>query len=146
MRHHRPLAVAFAATLTLGLAGLAACGDDDDSSSDTAPPATEAAGDAGATTAPAGTEPAGTEAAAGGDRIVIADFAFDPAELEVAAGTEVTWENVDGVPHRIAADDDSFNSEDLNAGDTFSFTFDAAGEFPYICAIHPSMAGTIVVT
>jgi plastocyanin len=140
MRHHRPLATAALAALTLGLAGLAACGDDDDSASD----ATSAA-----TAAPAGTEAtagtAGGEAPAGGDSVSIANNTFEPGTLEVAAGTEVTWENQDGIPHRIASEDGSFDSEDLNQGDTFSATFDAAGEFPYICGIHPTMTGTIVV-
>jgi plastocyanin len=137
MRHHRPLAIATFAALTVSLAGLAACGDDDDSASD----ATSAA-----TGAPAGTEaPAGTDAAAGGNSVSIANNTFEPGTLEVAAGTEVTWENQDGIPHRIASEDGSFDSEDLNQGDTFSATFDEAGNFPYICGIHPSMTGTIVV-
>jgi plastocyanin len=141
MRDHRPLVLALAA-LTIGVTGLAACGDDDDSSDQAATTAAAAA-----TEAPAGSEaPAGTEAAAGGDQVVIADFTFEPGTLEVAAGTEVTWENRDGVPHRIASDDGTFDSEDLSSGDTFSHTFDSAGEFAYVCGIHPSMTGTIVVT
>jgi plastocyanin len=133
MRHHRPLAIAAFAALTVSLAGLAACGDDDDSASD-------------ATAAPAGTEaPAGTDAAAGGNSVSIANNTFEPGTLEVAAGTEVTWENQDGIAHRIASEDGSFDSEDLNQGDTFSATFDEAGDYPYICGIHPSMTGTIVV-
>jgi plastocyanin len=136
MRYHRPLLLALAA-LTIGVTGLAACGDDDDSADE----------GTATTAAAAGTEaPAGTEAAAGGDRVVIADFTFEPGTLEVAAGTEVTWENQDGVPHRIASDDGSFDSDDLGQGDTFSHTFDSAGEFAYICGIHPQMTGTIVVT
>ena len=147
MRYDRPFVLALAA-LSIGVTGLAACRGGDDSSSDEAA-ATTAAPAAG-TTAPAGAEaPTGTEAAAGGDRIVIADgsFKFEPASLQVAAGTEVTWDNQDSlVPHRIASDDGSFDSEDLHQDDRFSHTFDAAGEYPYHCAIHSQMTGTIVVT
>ena len=146
MRYHRPFVLALAA-LSIGVTGLAACGNDDSSSDETA--ATTAAPAAG-TTAPTETDaPAGTEAAAGGDQIVIADgsFAFDPESLEVAAGTEVTWVNDDqSAPHRIVSEDGSFDSEDLHDEDTFSHTFDAAGEYPYVCAIHSHMTGTIVVT
>ena len=30
-------------------------------------------------------------------------------------------------------------------GDTYSFTFTAAGTYPYHCSIHPNMVGTIVI-
>ncbi len=76
----------------------------------------------------------------------IADFTFDPADVSVAAGTAVTWTNDDGAAHRIKANDDSFESEDLAQGDTFEHTFDTAGTFDYICAIHPQMTGTVTVT
>ncbi|HUU61047.1 MAG TPA: plastocyanin/azurin family copper-binding protein [Acidimicrobiia bacterium] len=34
----------------------------------------------------------------------------------------------------------------FGTGETYSFTFTEAGEYPYICTIHPSMQGTIIVT
>jgi plastocyanin len=46
----------------------------------------------------------------------------------------------------VDANDDSFVSESLGEGVSFTHTFDAAGTFAYICGIHPSMAGTVVVT
>jgi len=139
MRYHRPFVLALAA-LSIGVTGLAACGNDNSSADEAATTAAQAAGT---------TAPAGTEAVAGGDQIVIADgsFKFEPASLQVAAGTEVTWDNHDSlVAHRIASDDGSFDSEDLHQDDRFSHTFDAAGEYPYHCAIHSQMTGTIVVT
>ena len=126
------------------LATAAACGSEDSSSDDTS-----ASGAAETTAADSGTRggiyggtgseaPAETSAAApaeGAGAVTIANFAFDPADVEVAAGTTVTWTN-----------DDSFESEDMSQGDTFDHTFDAAGTFDYICAIHPSMKGTVTVT
>ena len=76
--------------------------------------------------------PAESSAAApaeGAGAVAIANFAFDPADVEVAAGTTVTWTNDDGTPHRVKANDDSFDSEDMGQGDTFEHTFDAAGTF-----------------
>jgi plastocyanin len=84
--------------------------------------------------------------AAGGDAVTIKGFAFGPGDLSVKAGTAVTWTNDDSTKHKIKSDDGSFDSDDLNQGDTFEHTFDAAGTFPYICSIHPSMKGTITVT
>ena len=34
----------------------------------------------------------------------------------------------------------------LLAGDTFEHTFEEAGEFPYYCAVHPNMIGTVSVS
>ena len=71
----------------------------------------------------------------------IADFAFDPPDLTVPAGTEVTWTNGDRVPHSVVADDGAFESETLDTGATFSTTFDTPGTFTYVCGIHGSHAG-----
>lgn len=80
------------------------------------------------------------------NRVGIVNFSFDPAALAVSAGTTVTWINADSVVHSVVATDVSFNSDDLAQGATFEHTFDSAGEFAYVCGIHPRMAGTITVT
>ncbi|MDQ3468826.1 MAG: cupredoxin family copper-binding protein, partial [Actinomycetota bacterium] len=84
--------------------------------------------------------------AAGPTQVSIVDFAFEEQMLQVPVGTTVEWVNNDSFAHSVVADDGSFRSENLAAGATFSFTFDAVGTFDYICGIHPSMLGTIVVT
>jgi plastocyanin len=38
-----------------------------------------------------------------------------------------------------------FDSRTLRAGDTFSFTFKAAGTYDYFCKAHPNMTGRVVV-
>jgi plastocyanin len=78
--------------------------------------------------------------------ITIADFTFTPQTLTVPRGTTVTWTNNDGVGHSLVAGDQTFSSETLDGGATFSYTFDAPGEYTYVCGLHPSMTGTIVVT
>jgi plastocyanin len=75
--------------------------------------------------------------------ITIKDFAFNPGTLTVKQGTKVTWTNQDSMIHKIKSD--TFNSSDLNQGDKFEFTFDKKGSFDYVCGIHPSMSGKIVV-
>lgn len=78
--------------------------------------------------------------------VTIADFAFAPPEITVEVGGTVTWTNQDGFAHTVDSADDSFVSDHIGQGVTFSHTFDAAGTFTYICGIHPSMAGTVIVT
>ena len=125
MRLHRTQLVA--ATL-LATTLLAACGDDDDTATDTGAEPTEET----------------TEAAA----VTIERSRFEPDELTVSAGTEVTWENLDAFAHTVTSDEEStlaFDSGELAQGDTFSQTFDEAGTFEYFCEIHPTMKSTVVV-
>jgi plastocyanin len=96
---------------------------------------------------PSGTASAtGSPAAVAGDQVTIDNFAFAPATLTVKAGTTVTWTNKDEEPHTVAASDGSFHSPGMGTGATFTHTFATAGTFDYVCSIHPSMHGTVVVT
>jgi plastocyanin len=38
-----------------------------------------------------------------------------------------------------------FRSSALDTKDSFSFKFDKAGTYGFVCSIHPQMVGTIVV-
>jgi plastocyanin len=84
-------------------------------------------------------------AAASPAAVTIDNFAFAPATLTVPAGTTVTWKNEDDSPHRIGDKNGTFKSAALDTDDTFSHTFAAPGEYPYICTIHPYMVGKIIV-
>ena len=84
-------------------------------------------------------------AAASPATVNIDNFAFAPATLTVTAGTTVTWKNEDDSPHRIGDKNGTLTSAALDTDDTFSHTFTAPGEYPYICTIHPYMAGKIIV-
>lgn len=84
-------------------------------------------------------------AAAGSATVQIDNFTFTPADLTVTAGTTVTWKNADDSPHRIGDKNGTFKSAALDTDDTFSHTFTAPGEYPYICTIHPYMVGKIIV-
>jgi Icc protein len=76
----------------------------------------------------------------------IDNFAFAPTQLTVKAGSTVEWTNKDDTPHTITSDDGAFGSEVLDTNQTFHFTFDKAGRYPYHCKLHPTMTGTVVVT
>jgi plastocyanin len=79
------------------------------------------------------------------DTIAIRNFMFSPMSLVVPVGTTVNWKNFDGEPHTIRSVDDSFRSGALDQNDSFSFKFDKAGTYKYVCSIHPQMVATIVV-
>jgi plastocyanin len=78
--------------------------------------------------------------------VTISGFAFEAPSVDVTIGSTITWTNADGFAHSVVASDATFESERLATGASFTHTFDAAGSFTYICGIHPSMTGTVVVT
>jgi plastocyanin len=75
----------------------------------------------------------------------ISNFAFDPSDITVKAGSTVRWVNGDSVPHRIKFDDEHFSAFLIGAGQSGSQKFDERGVYPYICLIHPEMQGTVRV-
>ncbi len=80
------------------------------------------------------------------DRVSIRNMSFQPADIQVTVGTTVTWQNGDGVSHTVTSDGGMFDSGLLKDGDSFTFTFTAAGTFTYHCAVHPGMRGSVLVT
>jgi len=74
-----------------------------------------------------------------------------PAEISVGVGETVTWNNVDTAAHTVTSGsatdgpDGVFDSSLFMAGTTFEHTFDAEGEYPYFCMVHPWMAGVVIV-
>ena len=77
----------------------------------------------------------------------IENFSYTPTQIGV--GDTLTWTNVDGVPHTVTAGSDgeavSFDSGLIGPGQSFAVRFDQAGLFPFACALHPSMTGTVSV-
>lgn len=70
---------------------------------------------------------------------------FSPNPVEVKVGETVTWVNDDSARHTVTSKDGIFDSRMMGKGQSFSFTFDKAGEYPYFCEPHPNMVGTVVV-
>jgi plastocyanin len=89
----------------------------------------------------------GTPEEPGPNQVIIDNFAFRPARLEVAAGTKITWINRDDVPHTATSTraTRAFHSHTLDTDDQFAHEFTTPGTYDYFCAVHPHMTGTIVV-
>lgn len=78
-------------------------------------------------------------------QVKIDNFSFSPVDLEIKAGTTVTWTNADDIPHTVVSNDKVFKSKALDTDQKFSFTFDKPGTYPYFCSLHPKMTAKVVV-
>jgi plastocyanin len=73
---------------------------------------------------------------------------FVPAEITIAPGTTVTWVDVSGT-HTSTSDTGLWDTgRRLEVGESFSFTFNTPGVFPYHCVPHinAGMVGRITVS
>ncbi|HET6589764.1 MAG TPA: plastocyanin/azurin family copper-binding protein [Candidatus Nitrosocosmicus sp.] len=88
----------------------------------------------------------------------LTDTAYNPNPINVKVGQTVVWTNDDSAFHTVtsgtvgAADAGKEFDSGLagptaltSKGKTFEHKFDAAGEFPYHCTLHPAMVGTVIV-
>ncbi len=81
-----------------------------------------------------------------GDLVVdVVNRLFVPADVTVALGSTVTWDNIDDRAHTVTATDGSFDSGIFDVGASYSRAFDAAGVYAYLCTLHPEMVGTVTV-
>ena len=83
---------------------------------------------------------------AGASPVVSIDHnTFIPSEITVAPGTIVTWVNNEAMPHTVVDLNKGFRSKTLVKDAKFSFTFTTAGDYSYLCSIHPNMKGKVIV-
>ena len=76
------------------------------------------------------------------------EHAYDPAVLELTPGKSVRWTNHDIIAHTVTSGlsdglagvpDGRFDSGYIDAGGTFTYTFEEEGTFSYYCLPHPWM-------
>ncbi len=79
------------------------------------------------------------------------ELLFDPTEVTVTAGATVrlTFVNESTVPHNLTFGE-PINAATANivqpgAEETIEFTAPEAGEYTYVCTLHPGMEGTLIV-
>jgi plastocyanin len=77
--------------------------------------------------------------------IRIESFMFNPQSLTIAAGTTVTWTNLDEDVHTVKSDTGLFKSGGMDTNQQFSYRFDVPGTYHFTCSLHPQMVGTIIV-
>jgi Icc protein len=101
---------------------------------------------AAATAAPHAAPNAAADSPSSATTVKIDNFAFTPPSTTVPNGSTITWINDDDVPHKIVSSDNKFSaSPALDTNDRYALPFKQPGRYPYFCALHPKMTGTIVV-
>ncbi len=73
--------------------------------------------------------------------------AFAPTVARIPVGGTVTFKDSSGFGHLVTGANQEWGERDkeLPANGTVSYTFDEAGIYPYACAIHTGMSGTVTV-
>jgi len=73
---------------------------------------------------------------------------YDPSELTVEPGDVIVWTNNHTFNHTVTSTDlpEAWEDANISPGNSFELTFDNSGVFPYDCAYHSSMTGTITVS
>ena len=102
-------------------------------------------GFASATIATSGRPRAARAAASASASVSIGDFFYDPETVTIDQGDTVTWTNEGTAAEGHTVTGDGFDSGVIEEGASFSHQFAEAGTYDYICGIHPTMKGKIVV-
>jgi plastocyanin len=77
--------------------------------------------------------------------IVIDGMRFIPQTVEVKRGDTVVWRNKDPFPHTATATGGGPASPAIAAGARWTYTATKRGRFPYLCTLHTTMTGLLVV-
>jgi plastocyanin len=77
--------------------------------------------------------------------VQIKSTGFSPSTISITHGDSINWKNVDKVDHQVVADDGSFASPILHAGQSYTVTLNRAGTFRYHDSFHPRLTGKVTV-
>lgn len=73
-------------------------------------------------------------------------YSPDVAHVVIGVNNTVTWVNNDSVTHTVTSVTYLFDSGNLKAGQSWSYTFETPGTYQYRCIYHGWMTGTVIVT
>lgn len=96
---------------------------------------------------PAAALPGAPKAPATVHTVTIDGMRFIPQNLEVKAGDTVVWRNKDPFPHtatRTGAGGGP-DSPAIAAGASWTWTAAKPGSYPYLCTLHRTMTGNLLV-
>lgn len=77
--------------------------------------------------------------------VVIDAASFAPKFVHAKVGDRIVWVNKDLLVHTATAKHGAFDSKEIPAGKSWSYTATAAGQLDYKCTLHPTMKGSLIV-
>lgn len=77
-------------------------------------------------------------------QVIMKNFQYQPAQLNVKPGDTVTFRNDDIYDHTVTADDGSFNSGLIPGGKTWTLKITQPGTIAYHCTPHPNMKAQLI--
>ena len=91
----------------------------------------------------AGAGETGTGAGSEIVNVEIRNYKFVPQNITVKVGQTVKWTNNDTVLHNVVGS--GIESDYLQKGERFTYTFEEEGTYQYKCTAHPWMEGEVIV-
>lgn len=70
---------------------------------------------------------------------------FAPKFVHAKVGDRIVWVNKDLLVHTATAKRGAFDSKEIPAGKSWSYTATAPGQLDYKCTLHPTMKGSLIV-
>ncbi len=77
--------------------------------------------------------------------IEIEGFAFRPQNVRIAVGDTVEWLNRDVVAHTATDSASRWDSGALQSGASWTLVAATAGVMTYVCTLHPTMKGQLII-
>jgi plastocyanin len=77
--------------------------------------------------------------------VTMENMRFQPEIVTVARGDTVVWVNKDLVPHTATSKAGGFDSQTVQAEESWRVTVRTKGDFAYVCTFHPTMRATLRV-
>jgi plastocyanin len=77
--------------------------------------------------------------------VTIEGTRFQPDDLVIRPGESVVWTNRDPFPHTVTATAGTFDSKEIQPGESWTYKAPKKGELTYVCTLHLTMKGTLRV-
>ena len=77
--------------------------------------------------------------------VTIEAMSFKPQVLVVHRGDRITWINKDPFPHTVTSTGGKFDSHEIAPDASWTYVARKAGEYDYVCTLHVTMKGKVVV-